>query len=95
MRKFQELAGHDFFQAMNLGDAITNLDNCSHFLHSYAGLKVFNLLANNFVNFAGSNCFHDLLYAFAVRVSPQLPASSTFNRSNWLRTDPSNIVDPM
>ena len=48
---------------MDFGDAVANLDNCAHFRNGDPGLKTFNLLANNLVDLAGSNSFHDLLYA--------------------------------
>src|SRR6266851_8042273 len=63
VRKLQEFACHHFLESMDFGDAIPNLDNRAHFRNRNPRLETFNLLANNLVDFAGSNSFHDLLYA--------------------------------
>ena len=57
MRKFEQLAGHDFLQAVNLRDAVADLDHGTDFHDGDAGFKVLDLLANDFVNFV---CFYRL-----------------------------------
>ena len=58
MWKLEQLAGHDFLQTMNLGDAITDLDHGADFHDGNARFKVRDLLANDFVNFVCFDWFH-------------------------------------
>ena len=58
VRKLQQLASHYLFESMDFGNAVTNLDDCANLHYCHAGVKIFNLLADNFVNFVGSNWLH-------------------------------------
>ena len=39
VRKLEQLAGHDLFEAVNLGDAVADLDDRADFHHRHAGSK--------------------------------------------------------
>src|SRR3989442_516501 len=59
VRKLEQLAGHNFLQAMNLRDAVADLDHGTDLHDGDAGFKVLDLLANNLVNFVCFYRFHD------------------------------------
>src|SRR6266581_55433 len=69
VRKLEQLAGHNFLQAMNLRDAVADLDHGTDFHDGDAGFKVFDLLANDFVNFVGFYRLHDSILDFRFQVS--------------------------
>src|SRR5260370_17099019 len=47
----EQLAGHDFVQAVHAGDAVTDRDDRAHFIHRNFGLVVLDLLANELRDF--------------------------------------------
>ena len=59
VRKFEQLTCHHFFEAVNLGDAITDFDHGADFHDSDAGFKVLDLLADDFVDFVCFDWFHN------------------------------------
>src|ERR1043166_6152719 len=61
VRKLEQLAGHDFFETVNLSNAVAYLNDGADFGDGHAGVEVFDLLANDVVDFAGSNWFHVVL----------------------------------
>src|SRR5690349_23288041 len=61
VRKLEQFAGHHLFKAVQLRDPVANLDDGSDFSNGHAGIEVLDLFANNVVDFAGSNWFHDLV----------------------------------
>src|SRR6185503_20383225 len=61
MRKLKQLAGHDFFKTVKFCDTVSELDHCSYFGDRNARFEVFDLFANDLVDFAGSNWFHNFL----------------------------------
>ena len=58
MWKLEQLAGHDFLEAVNLSDAVAHLDHGTDFHHGDAGFEILDLLANNIVDFVCFNWFH-------------------------------------
>ena len=59
VRKLEQLAGHDSFQTVNFGDAVADLDHGADFRDRDAGLKVLDLLPDDFVDFVCFDWFHD------------------------------------
>ena len=43
VRKLEQLAGHDFFQTVDLGDTVADLDDGADFRHGHAGLEILDL----------------------------------------------------
>src|ERR1019366_9283575 len=89
VREFDQLAGHDLFQAMDSGDAGAHGDHRADLRYVDGPLVVFNLLAENTGDFVRSNLSHNSFrLAFGVQAASQgrqLPAHRTVvNR----RTDP-------
>src|SRR6185369_9803545 len=41
--KLEQLAGHHPFEAVQFGDTVADLDDCSHFSDRHSGLEVFDL----------------------------------------------------
>src|SRR5262249_59814177 len=48
--KLEQLAGHYLFQAVQLGDSVTDLDYGSDFGNRHSGFEVLDLFAINLVN---------------------------------------------
>jgi hypothetical protein len=46
---------------MNLGDAVPDLDDRTDFHNRHAGVEIFDLLTNDFVDFVCSDWFHRIL----------------------------------
>jgi hypothetical protein len=59
VRKLKQFAGHHFFEAVNLGNAVADLDHSADFHDGHAGFEILDLLANDFVNFVCFDRFHN------------------------------------
>src|SRR5262249_11974136 len=54
VREFEQLAGHDLFQSVDPGDAVSDRNHRTHFAHVNAGSVFFDLLADDLADFV---CF--------------------------------------
>src|SRR5438270_12807939 len=61
VRKSEQLSSHDLVQAMHAGNAVTETDHGTHFIHGDLGFVILDLLADEFSNFV---CF-DLRHMFS------------------------------
>src|SRR6185295_2986295 len=100
VRKLEQLAGHHLFKAVQLGNAVADLDDRSDFRNRDSGFEVLNLFANDVVDFAGSNWFHvnpvnlenpvilsnDCRQTSGAHSRIYRPTNPSANRSRWLST---------
>ena len=73
VRKFDEFAGHDFFQAVNSGNAVAHRDHAAHFADVDGALVVFDFLAENAGDFVRSNMSHN---SFRLTFRAEAPAEA-------------------
>src|SRR5690606_32938017 len=58
VRKFQKFAGHDLFEAVDLGNTVADLDNGPDFVNGHARVEFFDLSTDDLINFVSFKCFH-------------------------------------
>ena len=59
--KLEQLAGHNFLEAVNLGNAVADFNYRADFRDGDAGLKILDLLPNDFVDFVCFDWFHKFI----------------------------------
>ena len=64
MAELQQFAGHDFIQAVNAGDSVTQGDDGAHFVHGNLGFVIFNLIADELCYFVCFYLSHKSCFSF-------------------------------